>query len=1067
VKCLRFAGWLFRWAAVCCAAIVCAAASAQTDARLRSGASVNLGSQWLSADERRFVEHLPEVRIAVSRSGGPPYEVVGADGEISGIQAETFSALAAAIGLKVKPLIFETWPEVLAALRDGRTDMILTIAPTPERRKSMAFTLGVVPVPRGVFGRAGSQRAPLQRARFALEREFASVETLQRRYPDASISLYSGTAAALREVSEGRADYYVGSLLEVVDVLSRAPLQGIELVEMMQVGTGHYHFAVRSDWQPLVSILNRAVAGTRAEPPKSLTDAVSDAVRALRPVAQWLPLSPLSTQEQTLLHRQPVWRVGAVRGLPLLNDVDARGQHSGVAADYVEQVAARLGVGTEIVGFDNVAAMLEALRAGTIDLVPFLTRTPQRERDFRFSQPYIEMPYVMVGRGDGPLYYDLGSLRGRRLALALEHPLRPLLAERFPTIQIVDAANGNEAMDRVVRGEADAAVEIKPFANLRLNADGGVNLRLLSRVVELPAQFHFAAPPQAEPLLALVDRAIDSLPADERERMLRRWIAVDLFPGFPWRRWLPLIAVSAAALLLLTAGTLWSNRRLKREAAARQRVVEQLDDIGRALPAVTFRYLCDDQGRVSETWTSPGAEAFFGVPLRPHALIEESLGDRISPQDLQRLREDQRRAVETLQPSRTENTYCHPDGRELRLRVEVVHSRVTEGLHAWTGVVTDITPEHKLQQQVADEAHQRYVLLASASHELRAPTHVLSLALQSLPEATLPAEASGKLRIARDAARTLVQLLDDVLDAARITAGRVELRPQTFALDALLQQLAEAHAGAAQAKGLGFSWRMADDVPRSIRADPLRLKQVLTNLLSNAIKYTDHGSVVIEVGRGVQAGAPALRFVVEDSGVGIGPEQQQRLFEPFAAANPAAGARSTGLGLSVCRRLVALMGGHLTIRSEPGRGTRAVAVVPLAVSHRATGARLPAGSGLLVCDDDATSRVLLAELLRARGHVVKEASSAAQALQLWREGDVRLIVTDLNMPHETGADLIAAVRTDEQRTGRGEYTPIVACSGDPAPPHGERAQSWDAYLSKPVDVRTLEDTLAELGIEPP
>jgi two-component system, NarL family, sensor histidine kinase EvgS len=1035
------------------------ATAAQTEARFRSAVEARLGSNWLSADERQFVAQLPEVRVALSRPGGPPYEAVGANGEIGGIQAEILSALAAAIGLKVKPVIYETWPEVLAAMRDGRADMILTISATPERRKQMSFTLGVVPVPYGVFGQP-ARRVPMERARFALEREFASVETLRRRYPDAPITQHAGTAAALREVADGRADYYVGSLLEVIDAMSRAPQPGIELLDMMQVGSGHYHFAVRRDWQPLVSILNRAVAGFRGTPPKSLSDAVS----ALQPGTQWPQLPPLSDGEQALLHKHPVWRVGAVRGLPLLNDVNEQGQHSGVAADYLEQVAARLGVDTEVVGFDNVASMLEALRAGTIDLVPFLTRTRERERDFQFSQPYIQMPYVLVGRGDGPLYYDLGSMRGRKVALALEHPLRPLLAERFPTIEIVSAANGNEALDKVLRREADAAVEIKAFANLRLNADGGSNLRLLSRVEELPAQFHFAARAQTAPLLGLVDRAIDSLPPAERERMLRRWIAVDLMPGFPWRRWLPLMAVSAAALLLLTAGTLWSNRRLARESAARQRVVEQLDDIGRALPAVTFRYLCDEQGQVRETWFSPGAQAFFGVAPQPHTPIDEVLADRIAAPDLQRLRENQRRAVKTLSPSRTEGTYRHPDGRELRLRVESVHSRVTDGLHAWTGVVTDITPEHTLQQRLADEAHQRYVLLASASHELRAPTHILSLALQSLPEAALPGDAKGKLRIARDAARTLVQLLDDVLDAARITAGRVELRPQTFDLHALLQQLADAHHGAAHAKGLDFELHMADDVPRSIRADPLRLKQILTNLLSNAIKYTERGSVAIEVGRGALAGTPALRFVVQDSGVGIDPAQQQRLFEPFAAADPSAGARSTGLGLSVCRRLVVLMGGHLDIRSEPGRGTRAVVVVPLMAAGVPDDARRTGGGSLLVCDDDATSRMLLSELLRAQGHQVLEAGSATQALQAWRQGDVRLIITDLNMPHESGNDLIAAVRAEERRAADGSRTPIVVCSGDPAPTQSDRAQAWDAYLSKPVDLRTLEDTLAELGV---
>ena len=293
---------------------------------------------------------------------------------------------------------------------------------------------------------------------------------------------------ALRAVAAGRADYYVGSLLEASALLAREPVPGVEAQRLFGYNTGHYHFGIRKDWAQLAEILDKGTYTLRARPNAELLALLGKLPAYLKVPA---PL-PLDRAEAALLSRRPLWRVGAVQGLALLNDIDASGLHGGIAAEYTAQVMQRLGVAMQVVAFENVAAMLQGLRDGRIDVVPFLTRTPEREREFAFSIPYVEMPYLLVARSNGPLYWDLASLRGKRVALAHAHPLREVLAQRHPDIRIVDAPNGNVAMDRVARGEAEAAVEVKLFANLRINSDTAQALRAVAAVGELPAQFHFA-----------------------------------------------------------------------------------------------------------------------------------------------------------------------------------------------------------------------------------------------------------------------------------------------------------------------------------------------------------------------------------------------------------------------------------------------------------------------------------------------------------------------------------------------------------------------------------------------
>ena len=1034
--------------------------------KLSGGAPpVTLSATVLSPEERAFLAELPEIRVALRRMGAPPYERIDADGQISGVQAEMLGALARTFGLRIRPVVLADRHSVLNAVKSGQADMVLTVAVSAERLQYLSFTLGTASLPVAVLSRKAAPQVEQAGARIALEREHFSNEVVARRYPGATVVPTNTALQALRLVAEGGADAYVGSLLEAVDLLARDPLPGIEVQQILSSGTGYYHFGVRKDWARLVTILNKGITSWRASPDPISAAAVGALAASAVAGGGLQPPFVLTPAEAAALVERSVWRIGAVRGLGLLNDVGVHGAHSGIAADYAEQVARRLGVGLALVPFDSVAEMLDALRAERIDVVPFLTRTEERARQFGFSKPYFEMPYVLVARSDAPLYWDLASLRGKRLALALQHPLREFVARRFAGITVLDANDGNEAMDMVARGDADAAVEVKLFANLRINADDGGRLRALGNIDELPAQFRFATSAQALALLPLIDRALADIEAPERERLLRRWVAVDLRPArFPWRRWAPALAVALAALLALAGASAWWMRRLAREVSYRRRADEQLGDIGRTMPGVVFRYAVGAEGELVPTFLSSGAEAFLSIRPAPGLTVLSVIGPRLRPGQWAEAEAAQSEALRTGQPYRHTVAYTRPDGRELWLHCEAVCSTTREAQVAWTGYLIDVSAEHDLQERLAQEAKERHLLLASASHELRSPAHTLALALQDEALLQLPATAARPLEIARDAVRTIAQLLDDVLDTARLDAGRLELRLQEFDLQALLEQIMRTHRPELTAKGLGFVLECDPRVPRTVHADPLRLKQVLMNLLSNAAKYTQAGSVRLVVGLGsLAADTPALQLEVRDTGVGIPLALQQRLFEPFVTlgAGGAGSPSSSGLGLSICRRLVELMGGTITLHSEFGVGTGVQVLLPL-LAPPPGGSALKREGALLLCDDDEVSLLLMAAALARLGYPALQVGSGQAALARWREGGVRVLVTDLTMPGLDGSALIQAIRSAE--AGAAERTGIVVCSGSAPPVAGPGAAPppYDAFISKPVDLNALGDTLRRL-----
>lgn len=1071
-------------------------------------ASLSLGADVLTAQERAFVATLPEIRVAIPMPAARPYEVVDGSGEVSGIHPDMLGYLARAFGLRVRPVLLPGWSAALQAMERREADLIMSIGFTVERARFLEFTLGVTPLPGAVFTRRGSNgtvaltESDLARARFALERDFLANSFVRRQYPGASVLTVDTTGDALAAVGDGRADVYLGSLLAAIDWLSRTPVPGIEVNRLLDYGGGHYHFAVRKDWAPLAGILNKGISSLRARGvglPATGASGPREWQSAAASLPQGTPLPVplrLAPRELDVLMQRPVWRVGAVRGLPLMNHLEPSGVHSGIAAEVTEQVVRRLGVGLQIVGFDTVGQMLDGLRRGEIDLIPFLTRTPDREQEFAFSQPYVEMPYVIVARSNAPLYWSLDSLRGRRLALAAQHPLRPLLASRYPDIVPVTVADGREALDAVADGRADAAVEVKLFANLRINGDGDDRLRTVATVDEVPAQFHFAGTQAGRGLLALVDRALADIPDAEQLRMRRRWVAVDLDPPFPWARWRPALVTGASALLALLVLTAWWVRRLSREVRARRRSEDRLRDIGATLPCAAFRHVFapgDDTPRAS--WVSSGAQALLGLAPAPGQTILQALLPHLpDPADAD-IVQAERQCRQHGQRLHRSLRYQHPDGSTRWLSCEAVATPAEDGLVAWTGYVVDSSSERALQARLVDAAQSRNLVLASASHELRAPAHTLALALQALPAQGLTPTQDSALRIARDAVDTLSQLLGDVLDAARFDGAPLRLRPQDFDLPALLRTLADSAAVHARAKALDFASHVDASLPAQVHLDALRLRQVVMNLLSNAFKYTPAGRVELVAMRRdptTPGGPPLLAVTVSDNGPGIAPALRERLFTPFATAPGAVtpGEGSSGLGLAISRQLAGLMGGRLDLVSAPGEGTRVTLVVPLVVprgvplvaphqpaadaspaflagpAHEAAPATTRHGV-LVVCDDDTTSRLLLAHLLRDRGYTVEEADRAELALQRCAQGGVAAVVTDLEMPGLGGLGLLQALRR-QQAAGR-DTPALVVCSGDPVDLPGARdtAHLADARLVKPVDLQALLQTLTRLGVPPP
>ena len=317
----------------------------------------------------------------------------------------------------------------------------------------------------------------------------------------------------------------------------------------------------------------------------------------------------------------------------------------------------------------------------------------------------------------------------------------------------------------------------------------------------------------------------------------------------------------------------------------------------------------------------------------------------------------------------------------------------------------DITERERLARQLreamrqADEANRaKSVFLATMSHEIRTPMNavigILELVLQRLaPEQ----RERASLEVAYEAAGSLQLLIGDILDVAKIESGHLTLTPERVRLRHVVESVRRMFEGLARQKGLRLVVELDDAPGRDVLIDPLRFKQVLSNLVSNAIKFTERGQVTIRLQeRSLDEGRAIVRVDVEDSGIGIAPADQARLFQPFIqVAKGRTVQGGTGLGLAICRKLVDLMGGDVEMHSEPGKGTR----VSLDLLLRQCGPKMPESGQdplaasmepsrrlhILIADDYPPNRVLLRQQLEFLGHRVAEAEDGQVALELWAD----------------------------------------------------------------------------------
>ncbi|WP_211452210.1 transporter substrate-binding domain-containing protein [Collimonas antrihumi] len=1041
----------------------------------------------LSGDDWAWLGRKRELVLGTAAPDFPPFDITTSGRDYEGITADYMAILGKIMGVKVSVLQYPTRAAVLNALANGQIDLLGTVNNIDASDRRFVLSSSYAPDRLALVTRIDEQREIGTGAglRLAMAADYRSPDASKKLYPDAKLEVYASNQAAMASVAYGQADMFLGDATSANYLITTSYFNQLHLDTVIPAGGSGFGFAMRKEDQQLLRAINTMLGAIPKEESSTIERRWSLGSEAYLSSATL----DLTSRERRWIDQHRKIRVLVDDQFAPLTFFEKNGRVLGLTADILRLIRLRTGLEFEVVRSKSITGLTQQLLDGDADLIATQGISEERRDKIDFTRPYFVNPFVLVTRIGKDAPRSLDDMNGHTLALLKDHPPLPMLRQKYPGIRLLFVANAFEALDKLKQGKADGAIFIHAGANFFIGRYFKDDLRVATAVGDEPSRIAFGVRYKTPELRTILDKALLTISPEELTTMASRWHSNDAVPTGTWNNYRGYIyqIIGGAALLAmgLLAWIFYLRRQITRRKLAQLTLSDQLEFVRAMIDGTPHPiYVFDIHGRMLQcnraylSFFDVEPEQVLGKNLRDLSYIPNANADKYRLVYQEMLRTGTPYFEEIEVPAR---------GSVFRIYRWLFPYKDSQG--NTVGVIggwIDITERDHLMQELvsakiqADEASlAKSTFLATMSHEIRTPMNAIIGMLElSLKYADQGRLERSSIEVAYNSANSLLGLIGDILDIAKIESGKLDLFPQRANLRELIESVVRVFDGVARQKGLILRLQIDSRIQGDVLIDPQRFTQIAFNLIGNAIKFTGQGSIQVRLDGEIKgADRLQIRLSVEDTGIGISAEDQEKLFLPFSqvGATKSQANSGTGLGLVISRKLIEMMGGQLQLSSEPGLGTLIMVTVsvlklepvaaPVHPAIAGSGPAQPAGRlSVLVVDDHVPNRMVITQQLQFLGHDVTIAEEGEAALKLWAPALFDLVLTDCNMPVIDGYELARAIRKIEQAhpdirkctifgfTANAQAEEIVRC----------REAGMDDCLFKPIGLETLRSRLEAL-----